>query len=76
MVLLHQIIFDKSEQISHYKSSDNPLYICSPRESYNKHGWMEGWIPLSIGRWIFYMKPYRIYVAFSLSSIEYLDWKI
>ena len=85
MVLLLQIVSDKSEKISHYKSFHNPLYICSPRASYNKHGWIEGLDSTSNQEMgIIYlhtthlidMNPYRIYVLFSLSSTEYPDWKI
>lgn len=85
MVLLHQTIFDKLDQIIHYKSFHNPPYICSPRASYSKHGWMEGMdstsnremdIPYLKTSHLKDMKPYRIYVPFSLSSIEYSDWKI
>ena len=85
MVLLLQTISDQSKQIGHYKSFHNPSYICSPRASYNKHGWMEGLDSTSNREMdIIYlhtshlrdMKPYGSCVPFTLSSTEYPNWKI
>ena len=76
MVLLNQTLFDKLEQISHYKSFHNPPYICSPKESCSKHGWAEGLDSTSNPEMdILHLhtphlrdiKPYKIDVPFSLS---------
>ena len=85
MVLLSKTLFDKLEQISHYKSFDNPPYIYSPKASCSKHGWMEG--PDSTSNQemdildlhtshLTDMKAYRIDVPNVLSSAKYPDWKI